>query len=174
MCHGVTVSLTGCQRRAAGGHCSAAACASLEPASGHPSAAQRLPVGVVIIKSYPTSMSLVLKPRSKKRFVRQSIPAKQAPRCGGDHRANVAADVFEKSRRQVVALWPWLYRSMQQSAPLVPPFLQVALISSLPPVFAITTILTVTRTPLTAHSSPAASVRPRHQNSPYCWLWRRF
>jgi len=87
-------------------------------------------------------MSLVLKPRSKKRFVRQSIPAKQAPtRCGGDHRANVAADVFEKSRRQVVALWPWLYRSMQQSAPLVPPFLQVALISSLPPVFAITTIL---------------------------------
>jgi hypothetical protein len=87
-------------------------------------------------------------------------------------------DVFEKSRAlgfYIMVIGPrLLFRSMQQSAPLVPPFLQVALISSLPPVFAIDTILAVTRTPLTARSSPSAPVRPRHQNSAYCWLWRRF
>jgi hypothetical protein len=164
MCHGVTVSVTGCQRRSSR---RAAACASLEPASGHPSAAQRLPVGVV--KLFLTSMSLVLQPRSKKRFVRQSIPAKIGPntmrrRSQGKRGRRRPRAPPMCLRRAGARLLRW---SMQQSAPLVPLFLQVALISSLPPVF-------VTRTPLTAHSSPAASVRPRHQNSPYCWLWRRF
>jgi hypothetical protein len=82
-------------------------------------------------------------------------------RCHDDHRATVAPMCLRRAAHMADSLLHTLFSTCSNRR-LLCLISQVAFVPSLPPSFSIATILTATLTPLTARSSPAASVRPRH------------